>query len=458
MASISYEADKKTAFIQWRDINKTRRGIRLAGVSKSFATRFHALVETLSDAQRTGSGLDRHTTDFVSGLTDEFYDKLSKTDLIEPRVKAMAETDESATSVRLTLGSFLADYIKRRTDVKGTTLICYEQVRRNLLKYFRADKRLAEITAGDAVDFGRFLNAEKLSRATIDRRMSRAETIFNDAVRHEYIHKNPFSGWRKPLKSFVGRTNRSRQRFISRVDIEKLVEYAPDAEWRLLLALARFGGLRTPSEPLSLKWGHVDWEHGRITVPCPKLEHIEGRETRVIPLFPELRPFLEEAFELADAGADYVISKHRPQSVRNGDGWQNANLRKMLTTIFKRAGLDVPPKAWNNMRASRATELAEQFPGHVAAQWLGHTEEIANAHYRQVLPEHFEKALTTQVVMPKVMPLDAVSNRTGSQHEHEQQPQVVTMQKETAACENMQPCPVASTGLEPVRGITPSGF
>ena len=59
---------------------------------------------------------------------------------------------------------------------------------------------------------------------------------------------------------------------------------------------------------------------------------------------------------------------------------------------IRRAGFEPWPRAWNNLRASRATELAEEFPGHVAAAWLGHTEEIANAHYRQVLPAHFDKA------------------------------------------------------------------
>lgn len=114
MASFTFDAEKKTAFIQWRDVSKDRCGIRLAGVSKSFATRFHSLVETLSDAQRTGSGLDRHTTDFVSGLTDEFYDKLAKTDLIEPRVKASTEEAESADTHGMTLGKFLAEYLERR--------------------------------------------------------------------------------------------------------------------------------------------------------------------------------------------------------------------------------------------------------------------------------------------------------------------------------------------------------
>jgi hypothetical protein len=36
--------------------------------------------------------------------------------------------------------------------------------------------------------------------------------------------------------------------------------------------LARFGGLRTPSETLSLPLANLDWEHGAMTVISPKTE------------------------------------------------------------------------------------------------------------------------------------------------------------------------------------------
>ena len=45
------------------------------------------------------------------------------------------------------------------------------------------------------------------------------------------------------------------------------------------------------------------------------------------------------------------------------------------------------------LRASRATELADFFPSHVCAAWLGHTEKIADAFYRQVTDEHFTRAV-----------------------------------------------------------------
>ena len=59
------------------------------------------------------------------------------------------------------------------------------------------------------------------------------------------------------------------------------------------------------------------------------------------------------------------------------------------------------PKLWQNLRATRATELADQFPSHVCAAWLGHTERIADSFYRQVTDEHILRATGTPVPVQK---------------------------------------------------------
>jgi integrase len=73
----------------------------------------------------------------------------------------------------------------------------------------------------------------------------------------------------------------------------RAIEHAPNDTWKLLISLSRFAGLRVPSEALSLRWQDVDWERQRLTIPSPKTEYLAGRGYRVIPLFPELRPYLE---------------------------------------------------------------------------------------------------------------------------------------------------------------------
>ena len=50
-----------------------------------------------------------------------------------------------------------------------------------------------------------------------------------------------------------------RRAYVAVEDVERVIEYCPSVLWRLLVALARFGGLRVPSEAFSLTWGDVDW-------------------------------------------------------------------------------------------------------------------------------------------------------------------------------------------------------
>ena len=52
----------------------------------------------------------------------------------------------------------------------------------------------------------------------------------------------------------------------------------------------------------------------------------------------------------------------------------------------------VIPNQFQNLRSTRETELADQFPIQVVCDWIGNTEAIASKHYLQVTDEHFETA------------------------------------------------------------------
>ena len=177
--------------------------------------------------------------------------------------------------------------------------------------------------------------------------------------------------------------NRSRYYFLTREDAQKVLDACPDAQWRLIFALCRFGGLRCPSEVLAIRRDDVDWERSRIRVRSPKTEHHQGKESRQVPIFPELRPYLEEAFEQAEPGTCHVITRYRDK---------NANLRTQLERIIVRAGLDPWPKLFQNLRSTRETELAREYPIHVVCDWIGNSELVAAKHYLQTTDEDFEKA------------------------------------------------------------------
>ncbi len=50
------------------------------------------------------------------------------------------------------------------------------------------------------------------------------------------------------------------------------------------------------------------------------------------------------------------------------------------------------PKLWQNLRSTRETELAEQFPMHVVCAWIGNSQLVAAKHDLQVTDDHFVEA------------------------------------------------------------------
>jgi hypothetical protein len=69
-------------------------------------------------------------------------------------------------------------------------------------------------------------------------------------------------------------------------------------------------------------------------------------------------------------------------------------MRTLLLAIIRRAGLKAWSKPFHNMRISRQTELAGEFPVHVVCEWLGNSNLIAQEHYLRVTDDDFRRAIT----------------------------------------------------------------
>jgi integrase len=373
MASISTDS-KGNRRILFSGPNRKRRIIYLGPVPMKTARTVKAHVENLAAAVLGGHAPDPETSEWVGSRDDVLYGKLAAVGLVparEPKLDALPEG--------MTLAAFIDQYIAARMITKPNTLRNYNGTKRALLGFFSQERLLAEITPGDCDDWRSHLVGLGLAPATIGREVKRAKQFFRAAVRKKLIAENPM----QDVKA-APQENKSREYFVTVEEAEKIIRACPDAEWRLIVALARYGGLRTPSETFALAWGCVDWERGRVRVVSPKTECHPGREARMIPLFPELRPHLEAVFDRAEPGTTHVISRHRLAS---------ANLRTQLLRIMDRAGVKSWPRLFQNMRASRETELCRQHPLHVVTAWIGNSAPIAARHYLQVTETDFETAL-----------------------------------------------------------------
>lgn len=342
-----------------------RRTLRLGKSTQRQAEAVKVRVEQLAAAKITGHTPDADTLRWLSGIDAGLYAKLVAVGLAEAR-----ET--------IGLAEFIDGYIAKRTDVKPASLLVWGRARNKLVEFFGEDESLSTITAEDAQDWRRWLGTKLGSENTIRKMAGVAKQFLQSAVRSRMILVNPFAD----LVSAVG-GNRDKLHFIDRETAAKVIDACPDAEWRLLFALSRYAGLRCPSEHLTLRWEDIDWHRDRMTVTAPKTEHHEGKGIRIVPIFPALAPYLAEAFEQAEPGAEFVITRYRRR---------NCNLRTQLLRIMKRAGVSPWPRLFHNLRSSCQTELEEQFPSHVVCAWIGNSEAIARRHYLQVTEQHFNRA------------------------------------------------------------------
>ncbi len=146
--------------------------------------------------------------------------------------------------------------------------------------------------------------------------------------------------------------------------------------------LCRFGGLRCPSEIFALRWADVDFDRGRLKVRSPKGANF-GKGIREVPLFPEVRQALDELY-LEPDGGEFVISTNDRSSQKN--------LRTVFEKILRKAGVDPWQRLFQNLRASRETELVQEHTIHLVTAWLGNTPKVAMEHYLQVRDEDFAKA------------------------------------------------------------------
>jgi integrase len=353
--------------------DERRKTIRLGKCDRKSAEAIARHVEALLGAKMSGQSIPRDTAAWLSAIGAALRDKLAAVGLIEATRQAA-------------LGEFLRSYILSRPDVKPATLEVWLQPCRNLTVFFGDDKPLRNITTGDCDQFKAWLLTLDLAPATVAKRLSFARTFLHVARKHKLIDENPFSEVKIPTANVS-----ARQRFIDRSMMQKLFDVA-NPTWRTIIALARYGGLRCPSEVLSLEWRHVDWERSRITVPSPKTDRYDGKGTRTIPLFPELRTYLEEAYELAEPDQTHIVGAEHLAKAQGPKGWRNCNLRTTFGKLVKRASLEPWPRLFHNLRSSRETELLESFPVHVVALWMGHDAKVSLKHYAQTTEDHFDRA------------------------------------------------------------------
>lgn len=321
-------------------------------------------IELLESTYRTGSTIDPDTQDWLARMNDEgLYGRLVELGMVPKR------KSEKSPSLLELVESFKA--IKMKTVSAGS----YRKIGfalNPLVENLKGSTKVSELTIKNATEWDAWLAGQGHSEAHRRTLARYAKQLFEFAIDCQYIKTNPF----RKLKSSALAGDRTR--YVTPEETKLLLDACEDEGMRVFIALARYAGLRTPSETHAIEWSNVDWETNSLTVPCKKTRRFKG-STRVVPIVPELREILKSAWTPEAGGKIVTLSTN--------------NLpRKFKRIIMKEFG-KVWPKLFQTLRQSCETQFVSMgHQAHAVAQWLGHSEQVSKDHYLMVTGDTFQRA------------------------------------------------------------------
>ena len=247
--------------------NRDKRTVISLGIMpKKTAETCLSMVEQIAAANAAGQSYPVEVATWTANIGDDLHTKLVKADLLKQRQ-------------RRTLEKFLTDYVGERTDWKEQTVRTFNQSKNQLLRFFGNDTPLEKITADNAVAFRLDLQ-KRYSEATTATMIKHSRQVFTLARRRKLVDDNPF----ETVKTGSQR-NPKRLYFVSMDEYQRLLEGYTNPKQRLIIALARIGGLRCPIELCGLRWSEIDWQGKWFWVHSQKTEHYAGKAKRQVPLY-----------------------------------------------------------------------------------------------------------------------------------------------------------------------------
>ena len=359
-----------------------RKFLRIGDVSKRSAEQIDRYVQSLAESKRLGLMPDPSIVEWLRRADAGLREQIERAGLL-----GVATVEKTKTLKEL------LDAFKANAGGKAATKSKFTQTANNLLAFFPDDLPIDKLNKGMAKDWREWMltsgncrdsENDLLSENTVRRRSGIAKQIFNYAIDHKWISENPFVG----LPAAV-RENPSRDFYVTPETIERLLELAQCDQFKAVLALARYGGLRCPSEVVGLTWGDVDFAKKSIRIISSKTEHHANGGARQCPMFPELVGRLETLHVAAKAAGKAGAADPVIQLAGSSEAVFRRRLERLLTT----AKIEPWPKLFQNMRDSRLMDLAELYPLKDVCSWLGNSPEIAAKFYLQAKDSAFQAAI-----------------------------------------------------------------
>jgi len=227
-----------------------------------------------------------------------------------------------------TIKTWLEEWKRRKCDVTApATQARYASSVKAFLAWLgdRADKPLESLTVADVRNFREKLTSEGRTARTAQHYVRDIGSGLRTAVREGLLTHNPASGL-DPLE-FTDSVDR--KPFVA-AEVVKLINAAPSADWKGMILLGLYTGLRL-GDIAKLKWGMVDFTEGTLRLMPAKTK--KKKRMICIPLHPQARQFLE-GHPIADDPDEPIFPT---LAIRRIDG--NKGLSMTFVDIMTKAGV-----------------------------------------------------------------------------------------------------------------------
>ena len=272
---------------------------------------------------------------------------------------------------------------------------------------------------------------------TAKKHLRHVKSFFENAVEDGYLDSNPFK-----TKSLSVTQTAATKSYVPRSVIAQVIERTANPEWKLLFQFCRSIPLRIPSEIVGLKWNDIDWEKNKILIRSPKTEHHETGDSRMVPLFAELKALLDTAY-FSDSESEYILPTIR----------LNSNPATYAKKLVENAKESVWSNFFNSLRASTETDLMDEYGLRKACQWSGNSASTAMRNYALVRKEDFVDAGSENRQTKSDAKSDAIDAKSAAESASKAEHAESTAQQKTVSTRNSRGFEygqMGDTGLEPV--------
>jgi integrase len=235
----------------------------------------------------------------------------------------------------------------------------------HLINFFTGDKLLRELNVKDAEDFKSYIMSKAPKGYLVYLRTVKA--AFNVAINWELISYNPVA------KIKFKKVQQSRPRFLTRSELQKILEKTNCEMMKLIFLFAFYSGCRL-NEVINLMWKHIDFKNKILTVGDLDLQTKNGK-TRQIPLAEEIFNILKDRVKNQKLEA-YIFAK-----LNSGYRYNRDYVSRSFLCARSKAGLSEDIH-FHTLRHSFASNLAiKGVPIITLKELLGHGSIISTQIY-----------------------------------------------------------------------------